>query len=155
MNSDLYGIDNMCIGELTSVLYRHFQIFVNRQMKVYGINSSAFIFLTKIGEEPANQKQLSDSLCVDSAIATRSLKALEEKGLITRKKSAADARATMVRLTPKGMEIKQAALEVRQRWKNRVMADITEQQSKLLSDILKDMAKKALYQTSLDKEEKH
>lgn len=141
------NIDNMCIGELSSVLYRQFQIYIHRQMKKYGINSSEFMFIVKIGIEPINQKQISDSLCVDYAIATRSLRSLEEKGLVLRSKSDTDARATMVALTEKGADIKKIGLQIRQKWKENIMGDLAKEESEFLLNIIKDMAKKAISQT--------
>lgn len=138
------SIDNMCIGELSSVLYRQFQNYIHCQMKEYGVNSSEFMFMVKTGSEQINQKQLSDSLCVDYAIATRSLRTLEEKGLVKRSKSTADARATMVSLTPKGTEIKEIGLQIRRNWKKNIMGDITDEESGILLNVIKEMAKKAV-----------
>lgn len=139
------SIDNMCVGELSSVLYRQFQMYIQNHMKEFGLNSSEFMFIVKIGLEPINQKQLSDSLCVDYAIATRSLRTLEEKKLVTRSKSKIDARATMVVLTEKGAQIKEAGLQIRKNWKKQIMGEITDEQSKLLMNMIKDMAKKLCF----------
>lgn len=57
-------------------------------------------------------KELGKELYLDSGTLTPLLKKLEEKGLINRKRSAMDERNLIVTLTPAGIAMKDAALNV-------------------------------------------
>lgn len=137
-------LNELCLGELNSILYRQFQIYINNEMKEFGINSSEFMFLVKIKTEPLNQKYISDLLHMDYAIATRSLKSLEKKNLINREKSNEDRREILVSLTEEGEELKNIGLERRRIWKNRIFADLNEKEIEYLMEVIKKMARNSL-----------
>lgn len=56
-------------------------------------------------EEGLTQSQLADVLCVGAATVTKSVKRLEQAGLVRRRQDADDARVSRVYLTPKGREL--------------------------------------------------
>ena len=65
------------------------------------------------GEAPAlSVKRIATALQLDSATLSPMLKRLEAIGLVTRKKSAVDERATDVELTSAGMALRARALEI-------------------------------------------
>ena len=63
-------------------------------------------------QSPLSVKQIAAALQMDSATLSPMLKRLEGLGLITRAKSAVDERATDVRLTRRGITLRQRALEI-------------------------------------------
>lgn len=138
------NLDNLSLCELNSILYRQFQIYINNEMKEYGINSSELMFLVKVEEYPLNQKYISDILHMDYAIGTRSLKSLENKKLINRIKSKEDGRQVLVSLTDYGKIIKEKGLDIRKSWKKRVFKDISSKEEIYLMNILKNMAIESL-----------
>ena len=145
MEDNQFSIENLCIGDLASVLYRQYQIYINRAMNPHHINSSEFMLLSKLDTQtPLSQSQISGMLFIDNAIVTRSLQSLEKKGVVTREKSQQDGRSTLVLLTSKGESIKKAGLEQRQRWKDTLLEGITPQQEKSIMALLQQMARQSL-----------
>ena len=139
-----HNLEKLSLCELNSILYRQFQIYINNEMKEYGVNSSEFMFLVKVEEYPLNQKYISDILHMDYAIGTRSLKSLESKKLINRIKSKEDGREVLVSLTDYGKSIKEKGLEIRKSWKKRIFKDISSKEEIYLMNVLKNMAKESL-----------
>ncbi|MDR2393843.1 MAG: MarR family transcriptional regulator [Treponema sp.] len=101
------------IGKWISILHRQSQIYLNRELKSYGLNSSEYIYLVNLAAEHdgVNQKQLSDMLIIDNALTTRAMKNLENKGYIEREKKRSDKRAYTIRLTKKGIGIQPIILK--------------------------------------------
>lgn len=63
-------------------------------------------------ELPLSVKEIAAALQLDSATLSPMLKRLEGLGLITRAKNAADERTTDVRLTDRGIALRERALEI-------------------------------------------
>ncbi|BBY24528.1 MarR family winged helix-turn-helix transcriptional regulator [Mycobacterium stomatepiae] len=63
-------------------------------------------------ETPLSVKQIAAALQLDSATLSPMLKRLEGLGLITRAKNVTDERATDVRLTERGIALRERALEI-------------------------------------------
>lgn len=140
------NLNELCIGELSSVLYRQYQSYINQNMKNHGVNFSECAYLIKIPDRGiVTQSYIAERLFCDNAVVTRSLQRLENKGFVKRHKSADDKRTVMVSLTAKGMEIKQIGMDARKRWKELVMSETSADEEKLLIQTLKSMAKKALF----------
>lgn len=81
------------IGKYISILSRQSQIYINRELKNYNITSSEYTFLLNVPDYgDINQKQICDQFSIDQAMATRSMKSLEKKGLVLREKNPSDKR---------------------------------------------------------------
>jgi DNA-binding MarR family transcriptional regulator len=63
-------------------------------------------------EKQVNEKFLCEALCLKTNTLTPLLKALEQKGCVTRCRSAEDERVLLVRLTEAGKALEDAALRV-------------------------------------------
>lgn len=63
-------------------------------------------------EPPLSVKQIATALQLDSATLSPMLKRLDALGLITRRRNAADERATDVELTDRGVALRERALEI-------------------------------------------
>lgn len=63
-------------------------------------------------QQDMSVKELGEKLYLDSGTLTPVLKTLEKKGYVKRARSAEDERVLNVTITPKGMELRDAALEV-------------------------------------------
>ncbi|BES63652.1 hypothetical protein SANA_00910 [Gottschalkiaceae bacterium SANA] len=114
------------IGKWVSILYRQFQIYINRALDEYDINSSEYIFLINISKnQGVNQKMLSEELIIDQALTTRVMKSLEEKGYITRAKNSHDRRAYQIFLTEKGEKIQPIILGKLKAWTDILANDLT------------------------------
>lgn len=82
-------------------------------------------------------KELGEFLFLDSGTLTPVLKALENKGYISRKKSKKDERVLMVALTESGMELKDRAVQIPSKISDCI--NIEEDEARALFDILKKM----------------
>jgi len=65
-------------------------------------------------------KEMGQRLLLDSGTLTPLLKKLEEKGLVSRRRSAADERNLIVTLTEKGLALREAAAEIPERMRLRM-----------------------------------
>ncbi len=119
------NLEERSIGKWVSILYRQFQIYINRALNEYDINSSEYIFLINISKKQGvNQKMLSEDLIIDQALTTRVMKSLEEKGYITRAKNSHDRREYQIFLTEKGEEIQPIILGKLKAWTDILANDL-------------------------------
>lgn len=136
------------LGKWISIIHRQFQIYLNRKLKPYGINSSEYIYLLNLArEEGVNQKQLSDMLFIDDALTTRAMKSLETKGFLIREKSKRDQRAYEIRLTEKGVEIQPVILKILNQWTGIISQNISESEYDYFLNKLKTLSNNALKET--------
>ncbi len=91
-------------------------------------------------EKSINVKDLGDKLYLDSGTLTPLLKKLESKGYITRSRSDKDERNLIVKVTDKGMDLREEALDVPQEMKKCVK--LTSEEASFLYKILYKMIDK-------------
>ncbi|MBR0461772.1 MAG: MarR family transcriptional regulator [Erysipelotrichaceae bacterium] len=87
--------------------------------------------LRKLAEGPVNQKDLQEELFVRPGSISEIVSKLEEKGLLSRNKTADDARAVSLELTEKGRERLNALEEEMD-----LFSSITDEEKETLKDIL-------------------
>lgn len=63
-------------------------------------------------EEGLTQSQLADTLCVEAPTITKSLRRLEQAGLLERRQDGEDARISRVFLTPQGRALREPVQRV-------------------------------------------
>ncbi len=134
------------IGKWISILHRQSQIYLNRELKPYGLNSSEYIYLVNLAAENdgSNQKHLSDMLSIDDALTTRVMKSLEQKGYIMREKNQSDKRSYNIRLTDKGIEIQPIILKALKNWTDIISEGMTEEEKDSIIQKLTTMSDNAL-----------
>jgi DNA-binding MarR family transcriptional regulator len=134
------------IGKWISILYRQSQIYLNRELKPYGLNSSEYIYLVNLAGEKngSNQKHLSDLIIIDDAFTTRVMKNLENKGYIIREKSQIDKRSYNIRLTKKGIVIQPIILKVLKNWTDIIAEGMNEAEKDYIIQKLTVMSHNAL-----------
>lgn len=132
-------------GRWISILYRQFQIYINKVLKDIDITSSEYIFLIKLYEnKELNQEELSSIYYIDKAATARSLKKLEEKGYITRFRDKYDKRMYKISVTQKALSIKTRIYDALKSWDKNISVNISDEKLKEVSMILKDMSLRAL-----------
>ncbi|VBB09012.1 Hypothetical protein LUCI_4298 [Lucifera butyrica] len=142
------------IGKWISVLYRQSQIYMNNELRPYGLNSSEYVYLINLAQyEGVNQKYLSDMLIIDDALTTRVMKSLERKGYLIRKKSLEDKRSYNVSLTEKGKEIQPIIMEKLHYWTEILSKGLNEGEINYIIEKLQLMSKNALLITKGEKME--
>lgn len=114
------------VSKWVSIIYRQFQIYFNQQMKEEDLTSSEYMFLLVLYcENNLSQDALSSRLYIDKAATARSLKALEEKGYLTRTQDITDKRIKRVNITEKGVSVKSKIMSVLDNWNAMVTEDLT------------------------------
>lgn len=142
------------IGKWISILHRHFQIYINNELKSYDLNSSEYIYLVNIAKhEGENQKYLSNMLAIDNALTTRVMKGLEKKNYIIREKSSADKRSYIVKLTEKGHNVQPMIIEKLYHWTDILSRDMNEEEIESIIAKLKLMSQNVLLVTKWKKKE--
>ena len=78
-----------------------------------GLTYTQYITMIVLWEKKeTNVKELGERLYLDSGTLTPLLKKLESRGYITRKRSTADERNLLVKITEEGMELKEKAKSI-------------------------------------------
>jgi len=85
-------------------------------------------------KEKSNVKELGKALLLDSSTLTPLLKKLENKGFITRVRSTVDERNLDIKVTKKGMELRDKALDIPNKMGKCVA--LTESEAKTLYEIM-------------------
>lgn len=78
-----------------------------------GLTYTQYITMMVLWEErEITVKELGNRLFLDSGTITPVLKALEKKGLISRRRSESDERVVYAEITPAGLDLRERALEI-------------------------------------------
>lgn len=98
----IYGI-----AEARHVIRKVFRI-VDDEAKQHGLEPlehQAALQIAGAGHDPLTVSGLADRIDVPSALASRVIRILDEKGLVSRRHDASDRRVTKVEITPEGREL--------------------------------------------------
>ena len=133
-----------------SVLYRQFQIYINNNTKDLQISASEYIFLMEMYKnDNMSQEQLSKNLIIDKSATARAIKSLEEKEYIIRKKDDNDKRTNRIKLTKKGLEIKDILSNLLEEWNNEITIDIYKNLLNTVIDTINKMSIKAIEKNNI------
>lgn len=136
------------IARWISVLHRQFQIYLNRELKDYDINSSEYVFLVNLYEQDSvSQEQLSSNLFVNKAATARAISRLEKLGYVHRTRDPLDSRAYLVTLTAKGLEMRQFIKAKLAYWTQTISAGLTPEETEGMIRTIKRMSESALAET--------
>ena len=133
-----------------SVLYRQFQIYINNNTKDLQISASEYIFLMEMYKnDNMSQEQLSKNLIIDKSATARAIKSLEEKEYIIRKKDDNDKRTNRIKLTKKGIEIKDRLSNLLEECNNEITSDIDKNLLNTVIDTINKMSIKAIEKNNI------
>ena len=137
------------VGKWISIIHRQTQIYLNKELKKYDLNSSEYIYLINLfgRKEGINQKQLSDMILIDDALTTRAMKSLEMKGYIKREKNTKDKRSFNITLTNKGIEKVPLIHKVLNNWTAIISENIDEKEIEYIIGKLMTISDNALQET--------
>jgi DNA-binding MarR family transcriptional regulator len=137
------------IAKWISVLHRQFQIYLNRELKDYDINSSEYVFLVNLYEKDSvSQEKLSSNLFVNKAATARAIGRLEQLGYVQRTRDPFDSRAYLVTLTDKGLEMRNFIKTKLAYWRQTISAGLTTDETNDMIRKIKQMSTNALNETS-------
>lgn len=133
------------IGKWISIIHRKTQMHMNHASSEIGLNLTESLYLTHLKEDRAvNRKWLTDHLSMDDALTTRTLRGLEERGLIIQERSETDQRQLSVRLTSKGASLVPLILRAHRLWLEELTRDFTPDETKRAGYMLEQMAVRAI-----------
>lgn len=133
------------LGKFISILHRQEQKNINTVLKEYGLGFSGYNFLIYISKnEGTSQKKLCQTLVMDEALATRTMKNLEERGFITRLKDKKDARSYAVYLTEDGHKLIPEIKKSLTTWWETLSMNMTESEISYFIELLQTMAYKSI-----------
>lgn len=82
-------------------------------------------------------REVAENADIDYAAASKSLRLLEQRGLVHIEQTNRRGRAAIAKLTPDGMEVYRHLLEAARRRQKRLLADFTPQEVELLWSLLR------------------
>ena len=130
------------------MIHRKTQIYLNQELKQYGLNSAEFVYLIHVEEDkPTELRALGAHLRMDDAQTTRVIRSLEEKGLVRKRRSELDRRALDVELTDKGRRVKPLILAAMDGWITLITEGLEPPATAQLIAMLKVMAANACRKT--------
>lgn len=130
---------------LISIIHRKTQIYLNQELKKYGLNSAEFVYLIHIKEEESTGlKSIGTHLRMDDAQTTRIIRSLEEKNLARKLRNPEDKRAFDVELTALGKEVKPKIIEDLNEWIRLITDGLEETETEALLKNLSLVAHNAM-----------
>ncbi|WPC44036.1 MarR family transcriptional regulator [Clostridium sp. JS66] len=134
----------MNIERFVGVLNRQSQAYINNALKDIDISYSECIFLSNLyNNEGINQEELSSILFIDKTITAKSIKSLEKKGFLIRKKCETDKRSKRLYLTDKGRSCKEEIFSLLEKWINFITDGMDIKTKNTVFDGLRLMAERA------------
>ena len=98
----------------------------------------------------SNLKDMTKVLMLDPSTLSPILKKLEAKGFIERRRSQSDERNLIITLTPKGIEVEQQAIKVKEKMAEFVQ--LTKEETQILNDLTEQLLRNILAQKEKGKE---
>ena len=137
---ELKSIDasTLPVGKLISMIARAQSIYLNHHLEDLGINSTQLHLLFEISNQcDMNQEKISKRCNINKGAVARSIKKLEDKGLIIREIDENNRRQNKVSLTDKGEETLNESIKILNTWEDEVILEKGYIEKELLQKILK------------------
>lgn len=133
-----------------SIADRHAKMYMDRQLAPLNLNSSHYMYVIKICENPGiTQDQFFNFFYVNPSNITRAIAYLEKKGFLIRRRSKEDKRTCRLYPTEKAKKAYPAIREAIQYGNERLMQTLEEQEQKEFQRLIKKIA---LSSVSMQKE---
>lgn len=132
------------IGKLVSIISKNQTLYLNHHLEDLNINASQLHFLFEIShQKDINQESIASRCHINKGAVARSVKKLEENGLVVRKVDDNNRRQNIITLTPKGERTLKKARQKLDEWENYVFDDnLIDKET--LKKVLKEMAIKSI-----------
>lgn len=129
------------VGKLVVMIARGLQIYLNHHLENLGISATQLHLLIEISNQcDINQERISARCGINKGAVARSIKKLEDKGLVTRTTDENDRRQNKVSLTEIGRETLDESLKILNRWEDEVIMERGYVERELLQKVLKEIA---------------
>lgn len=133
------------VGKLLYMIGKGYSIYVNRNLEEYGINTTQLHLLFEIAHESnINQEMIAARCNINKGAVARSIRKLEEKGLVKREIDENNRRQNRLSLTKDGEDMLIKACGVLRDWEDSVILDDGYIKKELLQKVLKEIAVKTI-----------
>ena len=128
------------IGKLITMISRGQQIYLNHNLKDLGINSSQLHLMFEISHQSnINQEKIALRCNLNKGAVARSIKNLEDKGLLLRETDPENRRQNKITLTGEGKRVLKESIKILKQWEGEVFKDYTDNDKLLLQKALKEV----------------
>lgn len=134
-----------------SIIYRSHRVYLNREienLKIHAGQIPILIELLKI--ENISQDELADRLCIDKGSIARSLRKMEDLGIIKREVSEENRRKYNISLKNKGKEMARKIKKIDNTWEQAIYEELNSINEEEFKDNLKNLAIKSLNLSKYD-----
>ena len=132
------------IGKLISIIAKNQSLYLNHKLEEFKINSSQLHFLFEISyQKEINQDKIASRCSIDKGSVARSIKKLEDNGLVVRKVDDNNRRQNKVSLTPEGEKTLTESKKKLEEWEEYLFANNTIEKEDLQM-LLKEIAVKSI-----------
>lgn len=133
------------VGKLLYMIGKGYSVYVNRNLEEFGINTTQLHLLFEIAHESnINQEMIATRCNINKGAVARSIRKLEEKGLVKREIDQNNRRQNRLSLTKDGEDILIKACAVLHDWEDSVILDDGYIKKELLQKVLKEIAVKTM-----------
>ena len=133
------------VGKLLYMIGKGYSVYVNRNLEEFGINTTQLHLLFEIAHESnINQEMIAARCNINKGAVARSIRKLEEKGLVKREIDENNRRQNRLSLTKDGEDILIKACGVLRDWEDSVIFDDGYIKKELLQKVLKEIAVKTM-----------
>ena len=133
------------VGKLLYMIGKGYSVYVNRNLEGFGINTTQLHLLFEIAHESnINQEMIATRCNINKGAVARSIRKLEERGLVKREIDENNRRQNRLSLTKDGEDILIKACGVLRDWEDSVILDDGYIKKELLQKVLKEIAVKTM-----------
>lgn len=141
------------ISRFLSCLYRHTQMYFDRQLKQHELSYGALSFLmVLIHHDGIRQEEISRRLSIDKATTARAIHKLIEVGYVRRETDSADHRAYHIYLTAKGLALAPELKRLSRAWSAKLTVGFTPEDREQVFRLLEKMSRNAAALKSVRKD---
>ena len=133
------------VGKLLYMIGKGYYMYVNHHLDEFGINTTQLHLLFEISNHTdLNQENIAKRCNINKGAVARSIKKLEDKGLVKRQIDENNRRQNKISLTGDGEEILKKTNNILHEWEDEVIMDKGYVEKELLQKILKEIAVKTI-----------
>ncbi len=144
---DLKEIDETSIpvGKLLYMIGKGYYTYINYHLSEYGINTTQLHLLFEISnQEDLNQEKIAERCNINKGAVARSIKKMEDNGLVIRQIDENNRRQNKIALTSKGEDILEKSEKILRQWEDEVILDKGYIEKEILQLVLKEIAVKTV-----------
>ena len=133
------------VGKLLYMIGKGYMTYVNRNLEEFGINTTQLHLLFEIAQHTnINQEMIATRCNVNKGAVARSIRKLEDNGLVKREIDENNRRQNILSLTKDGEDVLGKAGKVLADWENSVILDDGYIKKEMLQKVLKEIAVKTM-----------